>query len=154
MSGKICFEAVIRKHGSAHNHHMRPKIWISLKFHARSIWELPRAGNQARASKMIAKSSQNHPKFEKLENREKSQEMTCMSDFSTLKMKFRSADAANQLCAVRGVRLEWLVELICPKVRAQSVIRRRSKASGAKHSLKILALGTDLLRFWRFSTWT
>ena len=72
---------------------------------AKSILNQPWAGNQAKASKLMAKSSQNHPKFEKLEIPEKSQETSCMSDFSTLKMKFRSADAANQLCAVRASQL-------------------------------------------------
>ena len=46
---------------------------------------------------MIEKASQKHRKFEKLEKAEKHQETSCMTEFSTLKMNFRSADAANHV---------------------------------------------------------
>ena len=80
--------------GSPHEHHMNTKIWISLKFHARFIWNLSRAGNQARESKFIARTSQNP---EKLENLEKQPKTLGFIDFSTLKINFRSADAANHV---------------------------------------------------------
>ena len=66
-----------------------------MKFDARSIWNLPRAGNQARQSILIARAAQNHRKFKKLENSEKQQKTEGFINFSTLKMNFRSADAAN-----------------------------------------------------------
>ena len=68
-----------------------------MKFDARSIWNLPRAGNQAGQSNLIARAAQNHPKFKKLENSEKQQKTEGFIIFSTLKMNFRSADAANHV---------------------------------------------------------
>ena len=49
---------------------------------------------------MIAKASQTSQNYEKLRNiekHEKHQETSCMIDFSTFKMNFRSADAANHV---------------------------------------------------------
>ena len=68
-----------------------------MKFDARSIWNLPRAGNQARQSNLIARAAQNHEKSEKLENSEKQPKTSGSIDFSTLKINFRSADAANHV---------------------------------------------------------
>ena len=68
-----------------------------MKFDARSIWKLPRAGNQAREWKLIARASQNHLKLKKLENQEKQPKTSGFIDFSTLKINFRSADAANHV---------------------------------------------------------
>ena len=49
---------------------------------------------------MIAKASQisqNYEKLRNIEKHEKHQETSCMTEFSTLKMNFRSADAANHV---------------------------------------------------------
>ena len=60
------------------------------------IRDHPRAGNQATESKSRVRPPQNHPKLRKFEKQEKQQETSCMTEFSTLKMNFRSADAANR----------------------------------------------------------
>ena len=73
------------------------RAWTSLKFKPREIWDQPRGGNQARRSKLIARASQNHEKSEKLENWEKQPKTSGFIDFSTLKINFRSADAANHI---------------------------------------------------------
>ena len=57
----------------------------------------PWAGNQATESKSRLKPAQNYPKLRKFEKQEKQQETSCMTEFSTLEMNFRSADAANHV---------------------------------------------------------
>ena len=46
---------------------------------------------------MIARASQNEPKLKKLENSEKQPKNAGFINFSTFKMNFRSADAANHV---------------------------------------------------------
>ena len=43
------------------------------------------------------KTFQNQEKLRNIEKHEKHQETSCMTEFSTLKMNFRSADAANHV---------------------------------------------------------
>ena len=86
-------------HWRAHEHYMKRKIWIGLKFNARAIWRQPRAGNWAEQSKLIVRPPQNHWKWRKLWNQEKHAKTSGFIDFSTSNMHFRSADAANHLNA-------------------------------------------------------
>ena len=68
------------------------------------IRDHPRAGNQAGQSNLIPRASQNHEQSEKLEKSEKKQPKTSgFIDFSTFKMNFRFADAANHVNRDPGV---------------------------------------------------
>ena len=68
---------------------------------------------------MIAKASQtsqNHEKLRNIEKHEKHQETSCMTEFSTFKMNFRSADVANQK---RGGVVPGAIYMICCVRRAK-----------------------------------
>ena len=67
------------------------------------IRDHPRAGNFAGNLNLIMKTFQNQEKLRNLEKHEKHEETSGFIDFSSFKMNLRSADAANQLCALRGV---------------------------------------------------
>ena len=67
------------------------------------IRDHPRAGNFAGNANLITKTSQNHEKLKNIEKHEKHQKTSGFIDFWTFKINFRSADAANQLCALWGV---------------------------------------------------
>ena len=72
-----------------------------MKFKHRSIWELPRAGNQAAESKFMVKRAQNHQTLRKSKNRENQPKTSGFIDFWCSNTHFRSADAANYLNARR-----------------------------------------------------
>ena len=68
---------------------------------------------------MIAKASQtsqNHEKLRNIEKHEKHQETSCMTEFSTFKMNFRSADAANHVNRDPGGSLGVTRRAYIPKI--------------------------------------
>ena len=66
-----------------------------MKFHAGPIWNQPWAGNRAGNANLSLETCQGHQKLKNLEKWKNSHEMHFPVNFLTLKINFRSADAAN-----------------------------------------------------------
>ena len=100
------------------------KSRTSQKIEVPGIRNHPRAGNFAGNLNQVTKTFQNHEQLRNLEKHEKHQETSGFIDFSTFKMNFRSADAANQLCALR----------VCEPLRVFDLLRqqKRNKFSNIK----------------------
>ena len=110
------FEAVEYKEKSELGWHFWWKNSFITKFpeiQIPGIRNHPRAGNFAGNPNLITKSSQNHEKLRNLEKHEKHQKTSGFINFSTFKINFRSADAANQ--SLRGPASTFLICYVSKK---------------------------------------
>ena len=121
------------------------------------IWDHPRAGNHATASKLRVRPSQNYPKLRKWHNREESRKFHNSSHFRP--WKYILAVLTQQIMWMRPrEKLEWLVELIWASSgrvirwqdRASSKISK--KARKCSHQLFESFLAWSSLVFWNSGT--
>ena len=114
---------------SAHEHYMKRKIRIRLKFHAPAIWDHPWAGNQARKSKLRVRPPRTIQNSENKKIEKNSAKLQENSIFRCL--KYIVALLTQQIIWMRDGRhtIEWLVEHISLRYISKRVIRERWAAS-------------------------